>query len=321
MEHITHTTAATRFSSFHIHQTSYKHIGDSDISVAILIPKSIQAGKHPIHVKFHGGGLITGDALYPDWFANYLVSFTHRTSSIIVLPNYRLLPEHSGADILEDVRDLWAWVENHLADFVLRVAPGVEIDLDRLLVGGDSSGGWCALHSVFELPEGRIKAMFLEYPMVKKWCKSKEWLEQRGLPALSEKHIDEYLSQVAEGSVVYGAIPPARAELCYAFSANQHRWDLSFGTEKGLHPIDRVSERKTFPPSLILHGDSDTSVNLQDCQEFLQRIEEVMGPTVSEMTRLVVREGEEHGFEVEMVEEDEPWLAQQLGWLEKTWLQ
>lgn len=319
MTHITHTTAATRFSSFDIHQTSYKHIGESGISVAVLYPKNIEPGKHPVHVKFHGGGLITGDGLYEDWFANYLVSFTHRTSSIVVLPNYRLVPEHSGADILDDVRDFWTWVDQHLADFVRNVAPGIEVDLDRLLVGGESSGGWCALHSVFELAEGRIKGLLLQYPMVKKWCKTKDWLEERGIPALDEEVLDEHLSRVAEGSTVSSARPPLRDTLCYALSANQHRWDRAFGTEKKLHPIERLDERHSFPPSLILHGDSDTSVKLEDCEEFLQKIETIMGSAVRDGVLLVVREGE-HGFEEEMVEEDEPWLAEQLQWLEGIWL-
>jgi acetyl esterase/lipase len=323
MAHITRTTAATRFSSFDVHQTSYKHIGNSGISVGILIPKNVKPGKHPLHVKYHGGGLITGDSLFADWFANYLVSFTHRTSSIIVLPNYRFVPEHSGADILEDIRDFWRWVDQHLVDFLQDVAPGIEVDLDRLLVSGDSSGGWLALHSVFELPEGRIKAMFLEYPMVKKWCKSKQWLEERGKPAPGEEVIDEHLAQVAEGSVVYSALPgdPVRDNLAYAFSANQHRWDRAFGTEKGLHPIQRLSEKNQFPSSLILHGDSDTAVNLQDCEDFVQRIVEVMGLAVGKEIHLVVRQEEEHGFDIELVEREVPWLAEQLQWLERAWLQ
>lgn len=52
------TTAATRFDSFDVHRTSYKKIGDHNIEVGILIPKDIKPGKHPVIVKFHGGGLV-----------------------------------------------------------------------------------------------------------------------------------------------------------------------------------------------------------------------------------------------------------------------
>lgn len=320
MADITHTTTATRFSSFEIYETFYKRISNSGISVAILIPKNTKPGRHPLHVKWHGGGLISGDALLQDWFSNYLVSFSHRTSSVIVLPNYRFVPEHSGADILEDVRDFWKWAEEHLAEFVRKVAPGVEVNLDRLLVSGDSSGGWHALHSVFELPEGRIKALLLLYPMVKKWCKSKELLRKWGRPAPDEEVIDKHLAQVPEDSIVSSDRYLAREKLADAFSANQHRWDLAFGTDKGLHPIERLGERKVFPSTLILHGDADKSVDLKDCEDFVARIEEVFGQAARENVHLVVREGEEHGFEIELAEQDEPWLAEELQWLERLWL-
>jgi acetyl esterase/lipase len=321
MADIDRTTAATRFSSFDIHETSYKRIGIFDISIAVLIPRNIKPGRHPLHVKWHGGGLISGDALLQEWFSNYLVSFTHRTSSVIVLPNYRFVPEHSGADILEDIRDFWAWAYRDLATFVRNAAPGVEVNFEQLLVSGDSSGGWHALHSVFELPKGRIKALLLLYPMVQKWCKSKDLLRKWGRPTPDEKIIDGHLAQVPQGSVVSSDRYLTRAELADAFSANEHRWDLAFGTDKRLHPTERLREKEGFPPTLVLHGDADKSVNLEDCVDFVRNVEEVFGPATGEDVHLVVRVGEEHGFEIEFAEQDEPWLAEQLQWLEKVWLQ
>jgi cephalosporin-C deacetylase-like acetyl esterase len=52
------TTPETRFDSFHVHRTSYKQIADHAIEVGILVPKDIKPGKHPVIVKFHGGGLV-----------------------------------------------------------------------------------------------------------------------------------------------------------------------------------------------------------------------------------------------------------------------
>lgn len=319
MAHVTHTTPKTRFSSFNVHQTTYKRVGNAEISVGILIPKELQPGKHPLHVKFHGGGLISGDALLQDWFSNYLISFTHRTSSIIVLPNYRFVPESTGADILEDIRDFWTWIDAHLPAYIRGVAPGVEIDPDMLLVSGDSSGGWHALHSVFELREGRIKALLLLYPMTKKWCKSKAQLRAWGRPAPDEEVIDRHLARTSGGNIVSGDRDLTREELADAFSANGHRWDLAFGTNEKLHPVNRLGEGKNFPRCLILHGDVDTAVKLSDCKNFVQRVGEVLGEAAREEVHLVVREGG-HGFEIEMAEEEEPWLAEELRWLEKAWL-
>lgn len=54
------TTGATRFDSFDIYRTSYKQIGDHNIEVGILVPKDLQPVKHPLLIKFHGGGLVRG---------------------------------------------------------------------------------------------------------------------------------------------------------------------------------------------------------------------------------------------------------------------
>ena len=52
------TTAETRFDSFRVFRTSFKKIGNHDIDVGILVPKDLKPGKHPVIVKYHGGGLV-----------------------------------------------------------------------------------------------------------------------------------------------------------------------------------------------------------------------------------------------------------------------
>jgi len=125
--------------------------------------------------------------------------------------------------------------------------------------------------------------------MVKKWCESKDLLREWSRPTPDEEVIDRHLAQVPKGSVASSDRFLAREELADAFSANKHRWDLAFGTDKRLHPIERLRERNAFPPTLILHGDADKSVNLEDCVEFVRKVEEVLGPAAGENTHLVVR--------------------------------
>jgi cephalosporin-C deacetylase-like acetyl esterase len=52
------TTPATRFDSFHVHRVPYKKVGNHEIEVGILVSKDLKPGKHPLIVKFHGGGLV-----------------------------------------------------------------------------------------------------------------------------------------------------------------------------------------------------------------------------------------------------------------------
>lgn len=51
--------------------------------------------------------------------------------------DYRLLPEASGLDILGDLDSLWEWVFSGLQK---ELAPGIEVDLDKILLQGESAG-------------------------------------------------------------------------------------------------------------------------------------------------------------------------------------
>ncbi|KAF1930527.1 uncharacterized protein M421DRAFT_418832 [Didymella exigua CBS 183.55] len=161
----------------------------------------MKPGRHPLHVKWHGGGLISSDALLQDWFSNYFDPFTDCTS-FIVLPNYRCISELSGAETHEDIRDFWTWANRDLARVLQNAAPPIEMDIDQLLVSDDSPGGLHALYLVFDLPEGRIKALLSFYSMVKKWCKSEELMREWSRPTPDEEMIDKYLVQVPERCVV-----------------------------------------------------------------------------------------------------------------------
>lgn len=83
-----------------------------------------------------------GSALYPDFFSPWIVQYALSQSAIIVMPDYRLLPEAKGVDILEDLADFWNWVRADLATFVSTNSTniGSEADLSKILVLGDSAG-------------------------------------------------------------------------------------------------------------------------------------------------------------------------------------
>lgn len=58
------------------------------------------------------------------------------------MPDYRLLPDAKGIDILEDLADFWKWVRTDLTTFVSTNSTNVgsEADLSKILVLGDSAG-------------------------------------------------------------------------------------------------------------------------------------------------------------------------------------
>ncbi|KAF2631498.1 alpha/beta-hydrolase [Macroventuria anomochaeta] len=310
------TTPEARFDSFTIYRTSYKEISSQSINVVILTPKTLRPGKHPILVKFHGGGLVTGDCLYAPWFAAYFVPFIHRANAIVVSPNYRLVPEHTGADILEDLTDFWGWLRNGgLASYLASQNVVVDLDFEHILASGDSAGGYMALMSGLLQPKGSIKAVLAQYPMTDslRRDKSELFIDLQSPPA---SLVDEHMKSVRPGVVVSSCVPPERMNLSYVLSA-YGRYLEFFGGDKMMWPLYLIEEKKWLPPTWIHHGDVDTAVSIEDSKAFVAKCEAIAGLEV----RLEVLEGKDHGFDTQAKEDEEPWLKEGLRWVEKKWLQ
>jgi len=81
-------------------------------------------------VLFHGGGWVTGSIETHDGPARAIAK---RTGIVVVSVGYRLAPEHPFPAAVDDAWTATQWVSNHAAD--------LNLDADRIGVGGDSSGG------------------------------------------------------------------------------------------------------------------------------------------------------------------------------------
>ncbi|KAJ4383609.1 hypothetical protein N0V86_001664 [Didymella sp. IMI 355093] len=309
------TTPETRFDSFHIYRTSYKKINDQAIDVGILTPKSPKPGRHPILVKFHGGGLVTGDCVYAPWFAAYFVPFIHRTNAIVVSPNYRLVPEHTGADILEDLNDFWTWLLNgSLKQYLTSQNVDLELDFEHILASGDSAGGYMALMSGLTQPKGTIRTVLAQYPMTDSLRRepSETFVDQPAPPA---SLLDGYLENIISGVVMSSCIPPARMDLSYVLSA-YGRYLEFFGEDEMMWPLYLIEEKQQLPPTWIHHGDADTAVSIEDSKAFTAKYAK-LGLEV----KLKILIGEEHGFDTQAKEDDTQWLKEGLVWVEEKWLQ
>ncbi|KAF2000505.1 alpha/beta-hydrolase [Amniculicola lignicola CBS 123094] len=310
-----------RFDGFDMHTSHYKQIGEHKIEVNLLIPKGLKSGKYPVMVKFHGGGLIGGTAQYPDWFSSFFIPFLQRNSAIVVLPNYRLLPEHNGYDILSDLFTFWTWYTNSLPSYLSSIAPGLELDTDKLLVSGDSAGGFMALQSALSTPKGMIKAVIAQYPMTQGLTR-KRTATFFDRPAPPDSVLEEHLANMKPGDIVSGAFPPARLDMSYTIAATK-RWYEFFGPDSGsdLHPITRIETAKFFPPTVIFHGEDDSAVAIADSRAFVKKVGEVLGNETQETVRLFARPGE-HGFDSEFMEDDEGcgWLKEGLAYAEGYWV-
>ncbi|KAF2090553.1 alpha/beta-hydrolase [Saccharata proteae CBS 121410] len=308
--------ASEHFAGFDIHDATYKRVNDQPIDLSILVPKQIQPGPRPVLVKFHGGGLVTGSRLYKDWFHTWILQYATRHSAIIVTPDYRLLPESKGLDILEDIQDFWRWTEHQLPRFLGSF--NLEADLKHILATGDSAGGWLAAQSAFERPD-LVKATIGQYPMLDLRAPHYTQAYEKhpcGAPMLDNLIVDNAIRAVKPGRICTSAEPPERSDI--VFSAFQHgRFGELLGQDRRLYPMERLEDMKGFkmPPMLIIHGSEDSAVPVEGSENFVKQCKELQPDTE---VKLVVQKGD-HGFDGVNTLEDE-WLSNALGLVTKAWL-
>jgi acetyl esterase/lipase len=234
------------------------------------------------------------------------------------LPNYRLIPEHNGHDILSDIFTFWKWFNKDLSNYVSSIDPNIQLDFEKLLVTGDSAGGHMSIHSALMTPPSLIKAMLLQYPMT-------SYLNREATALFNDQEtpgpevIDDYISAIVPGTIVSSFVPPERMNISFALST-YGRWQEFFGYTKGLLPIEAIENATSFPPTWIVHGERDTAVSVEDSKAFVRKIVEVLGDETKERVRLHVESGKDHGFDGGLKEEDTLWLKEGLKWVEGQWL-
>ncbi|TGO47519.1 hypothetical protein BCON_0274g00070 [Botryotinia convoluta] len=335
-----------KLAHFSLHTTPYKTVQVVEIPAHILIPKSIAAsttpGKYPVFVRFHGGFLVTGSALYTEWLPNWAIDLVVKNEAILVMPDYRLLPEASGREILEDVKDLWGWLAsdvNGLSSYLSGLNSNLSVDFGKVAVYGESAGGYLAIRSSL-FPEdfwrkregfNGPKAVIAAYPMTllrKEWYSvASETKSPFGVPQFDKGFLDDHIADIGKGGekIVIKADPPARLEIAVTM-VQRGRWTEIFKRdgEEGLWLEDvienvDVKEGEKRPYLLTFHGTKDTAVPWEDTKEWV----EIYGKKFGEdRVKGVWREGMEHGFDGFMNEEkgEGKWLQEELEVVKRGWL-
>jgi pimeloyl-ACP methyl ester carboxylesterase len=157
----------TRSKRFHsLTKIRYKIVSGHEIKAAVLFPKDLKPGLHPVIVNVHGGFFSTAHSLFAPFFAPWALKLALDHGAIIVSADYRLLPTPNGiADQLEDLEDFWQWYRSSLPSILQRNAAGYEVDYKRALLVGGSAGGYYAAQLAMSHAND-ISALALAYPAV-----------------------------------------------------------------------------------------------------------------------------------------------------------
>ena len=263
------------------------------------------------HVK------VTGASLFPFFFVPWLLEYATLHCAIIVSADYRFLPESSADDILQDLAGFWSWFHKDLESYLNKESPACKADLDRILVVGDSAGGYLATQSNLQQPAGIIKAMILMYPMID--LKSDFYEKKYDKPILghgpvSNAVVDEHMKSVQPGSIVSSANPPARLELAIAIVQNGRFLEF-FGREPHLFPLERLSQAKSMPPTFIFHGSEDSAVPVEGSKKFVEALSKIHPETEV----ILKTPPGDHGVDVAVTVETE-WMKEGLALITQRWL-
>ncbi|OJJ06030.1 hypothetical protein ASPVEDRAFT_199612 [Aspergillus versicolor CBS 583.65] len=290
--------ADPKYHGFDIIHTSYKHVGDHSIRTDILVPQTPHSGKRPTIVRFHGGGLILGDSLYPGFWSQWLSDLALRHNAVIISPNYRLLPQATGLDIYNDIEDFWTWLKSPTSPIHGLLAAHsnpTELDLSRILLAGESAGGLLSINTALgHAPD--VRAATALYPCVDLSLSSADFSKPRpdSLLPFGQRTpvsvVEEYLASLDTNKPVSSTDTPSYVPLMLAVIEHGiiGEWytrgldKVSSEAGRVLFPIQRLDDPGVTIPRggiTIVQGRQDSVVPPHHSVPFVERAREVASST------------------------------------------
>jgi acetyl esterase/lipase len=230
---------------------TYKTIGALNIHADVY--QKPDGKVHPAVFWIHGGALIMGSrmGLNTDQAQRYL-----NAGYTVIAIDYRLAPQIKAQDIFEDIRDAYRWVRTEGPKLF-------QIDPDRIAVVGHSAGGYLALTAGFILKPSPVAIVsFYGYGDV-----AGEWYSRPDPFYSRQPTVTKEEAYQAIGTRVISDDHYGNREQFYLYCRQQGLWPMEvvgFDPDKDpklfdpFCPLRNVT--KTYPPTLLLHGDNDTDV-------------------------------------------------------------
>jgi acetyl esterase/lipase len=266
---------------------TYKVVGQLDIKADVYRPDDDQV--RPVVMYIHGGALIMGDRT---WINQVQVGRYLEAGFAVVSIDYRLAPETKLEDLLGDVKDAHRWIREK--------GPRLfKIDPNRLVVAGKSAGGYLTLMcGVMLKPKPRALVAFYGYGDIDgPWYSKPDpfYLQQ---PGVSKKDAFAALENDAASGVPDWNI---RSRF-YLYCRQNGLWPKEVTGHdpasepayfKQFCPVRNVT--KTYPPTMLLHGNKDTDVPYQESVDMAAELKRV-----GVEHELITADGGGHGFDLQM---------------------
>ena len=215
-----------------------------ELKTDILLPPDAKAGvPHPLIIAYHGGGLCGGARDCYEFLSPWLPAWAARNNAVVLSPDYRLLPQASAKDIVDDVYSLWNWVQSSLNSTLAQLPSGHHVDLSRILVEGVSAGGFTAAHLALSHPD-KIRAAILVYPMVDGFYERGD-VKQTVIPTdlflSQEELIDSIRVERQKKEWIVSRLPDVNTGFLISLLQDRDAYAEAFGKGDDLAPINRIN--------------------------------------------------------------------------------
>ena len=126
---------------------SYESFDGAPLAVDVYRPKDTSADPLPIAVFVHGGGLFVGSRKANRAYVELLAERGY----VVFVPEYRLIDKTDAIGSISDVCAGFSFIKDHAAEY--------GGDLSRVLVIGESAGGFLSLYATSLLKSTQLQTM------------------------------------------------------------------------------------------------------------------------------------------------------------------
>lgn len=261
---------------------TYKKVGDLEIKV--VVHRRDDTVIRPVVVRIHGGALIVG---HRDWEKDNVYLKLLEAGYAIVSIDYRLAPETKLTSIIEDLEDVFDWIQEEGQELF-------RVDTSKIAVTGGSAGGYLTLTSGFRVkPRPTVLVVFWGYgDLIGDWISTpsqhhpSDITKQEAWEQVSGPPISDSRDRKGNGGAFYmycrnhGLWPKAVSG-----------WDPSTEAKKFFKYMPVKNVTHDYPPTMLVHGTSDTDVPYE---QSLMMAEEFKKHNVE--YKLITIPGAEHGL-------------------------
>ena len=206
--------------------------------------------------------------MYEPWWPTWIIQLAQSQGAMIISPDFRLMPEASPSDVLDDVASFWTWYTRTLPKIAASESWDVRPDVKRTICAGQSSGAVIGVHSALEHQDVQIRAVLALYgplcfdvPLLNMPKPRIIGGSRPPAPRQAEAMIRSYITR-NKGKTRTSGNPTDDWEL--VMTMVQQGWlprTAKRNPDSRLDVVANLRAKLILPPTWVVHGEQDSVVS------------------------------------------------------------